>query len=132
MGTGSFTGVKRPGGDVDHPPPSKRRGHERVELYLYSPSGPSWPVIGSTFTFTLYIKLHYPLSKKKVTSFKLGNHFLFSVFTVKYFLFDRSKYFCLETGIIPYLAPLPSQLFATYVLVSGPSSLLISMKWRVP
>ena len=48
-----------PGGKVaergaDHPPPSKRRGHERVELYLYSPSGPSWPVIGRTFTFTYY------------------------------------------------------------------------------
>ena len=35
-----------------HPPPSKRRGPERVELYLYSPSGPQWPVIGRTFTFT--------------------------------------------------------------------------------
>ena len=34
------------------PTPSKRRGHERVELYLYSPSGPSWPVMGRTFTFT--------------------------------------------------------------------------------
>ena len=32
--------------------PCKRRGHERVELYLHSPSGPSWPVIGRTFTFT--------------------------------------------------------------------------------
>ena len=29
------------------------RGHERVGLYLYSPSGPSWPVIGRTFTSTL-------------------------------------------------------------------------------
>ena len=46
MGTGSLLGVKRPGRGADHPPPSKRRGHERVELYLYSPSGPSWPVIG--------------------------------------------------------------------------------------
>ena len=46
MGTGSFPGVKRPGRGADHPPPSKRRGHERVELYLYSPSGPSWSVIG--------------------------------------------------------------------------------------
>ena len=46
MGTGSFPGVKRPGRGADHPPSSKRRGHERVELYLYSPSGPSWPVIG--------------------------------------------------------------------------------------
>ena len=33
-------------------PPSKCRGHERVELYLYSPSGPHWPVIGRAFTFT--------------------------------------------------------------------------------
>ena len=53
MGTGSFPGVKRPGRGVDHPPPSKRRGHERVELYLYSPSGPSWPVIGRTFLHCL-------------------------------------------------------------------------------
>ena len=37
------------------PTPSKCRGHERVELYLYSPSGPSWPVIGGTFTFTYKI-----------------------------------------------------------------------------
>ena len=48
MGTGSFPGVKRPGRGADHPSPPKRRGHERVELYLYSPSGPSWPVIGRT------------------------------------------------------------------------------------
>ena len=48
MGTGSFPGVKRPGRGVDHPLPSKRRGHERVELYLNSPSGPQWPVIGRT------------------------------------------------------------------------------------
>ena len=55
MGTGSFQEVKRPGRGAEHLPPSKRRGHERVGLYLYSPSGPQWPVIGSTFTFTLPI-----------------------------------------------------------------------------
>ena len=48
MGTGSFLGVKRPGRGADHPPPSKCRGHERVGLYLHSPSGPQWPVIGRT------------------------------------------------------------------------------------
>ena len=42
MGTGSFLGVELPGRGVDHPPEVK----ERVELYLYSPSGPSWPVLG--------------------------------------------------------------------------------------
>ena len=51
MGTGSFPGVKRPGRGADHPPPPKRRGHERVGLYLYSSSGPSWPVIGRTLPF---------------------------------------------------------------------------------
>jgi len=46
MGTGSFLGVKQPGRGVDHPPPSSAEVKERVELYFYSPSGPSWPVIG--------------------------------------------------------------------------------------
>jgi hypothetical protein len=46
MGTESFPGVKRPGRGVDHPPPSSAEVKERVELYLYSPSGPSWPVLG--------------------------------------------------------------------------------------
>ena len=54
MGTGSFPGVKRPGRGADHPPPSKCRGHERVGLYLYSPSGPLWPVIGRTLTLYIY------------------------------------------------------------------------------
>ena len=46
MGTGSFPGVKRPGRCVDHPHPSSAEVKERVEVYLYFPSGPSWPVIG--------------------------------------------------------------------------------------
>ena len=45
MGTGSFPVIKRPGRGVDHPPPSSTEVKERVELYLYSPSGPSWPVL---------------------------------------------------------------------------------------
>jgi hypothetical protein len=48
MGTGSFSGVKRPGTGVDRPPPSSAEVKERVELYLYFPSGPSWPVLGGT------------------------------------------------------------------------------------
>ena len=51
MGTWSFLGVKRPGRGADHPVPPKCRGHERVELYLYSPSGPSWPVIGRALPY---------------------------------------------------------------------------------
>jgi len=46
IGTGSLPGVKRPGRGVDHPLPSSAEIKERVELYLYSTSGLSWPVIG--------------------------------------------------------------------------------------
>jgi hypothetical protein len=40
------TGLKRLGHGVDHPPQSSAEVKERVELYLYSPSGPSWPILG--------------------------------------------------------------------------------------
>jgi len=41
-----FRWVKRPGRGVDHPPPPSADIKERVELYLHSPSGPSWTVLG--------------------------------------------------------------------------------------
>jgi hypothetical protein len=43
-GTGSFPGVKRPGRGFDHPSPYSAEVKERVELYIYSPSGPLLPV----------------------------------------------------------------------------------------
>jgi hypothetical protein len=46
MGIGSFPAVKRPGCGVNHSPPSSAEVKERVELYLYSSFGSSWPVIG--------------------------------------------------------------------------------------
>jgi hypothetical protein len=36
----SFPGVKWSGRGVDHPLPSSAEVKERIELYLYSPSGP--------------------------------------------------------------------------------------------
>ena len=48
VGIGSIPGVKRPGRGVDHPTSSNPEVVERVELYLYSPSGPSWPVTART------------------------------------------------------------------------------------
>ena len=57
-GYGVFTGGKdRPGRDADPSPPSSAVGHERVELYLYSPYGPyglyraTVPVQGCTLPF---------------------------------------------------------------------------------
>jgi len=46
MGTGSFTEVKRPVRGVDHQPTSSAKVKDRVEQYLYSPSGLSWSVLG--------------------------------------------------------------------------------------
>ena len=46
MGNGFLPGVKRPGRGVHHPPPSCAEVKERVQLYLYSTSGSSWPVLG--------------------------------------------------------------------------------------
>ena len=46
MGTGSSPGENRPGRGVDHPSPSSYEVKERVELYLYSPFGTSWSVLG--------------------------------------------------------------------------------------
>jgi len=45
MGTESFPELKRPGRNVDFPPLSSNEVIERVEVYLYSPCGPSWSVI---------------------------------------------------------------------------------------
>jgi len=43
MGTGvSLPGVKRPGRETDHSPPSSAEVKGRVELYLHSPNMPSW------------------------------------------------------------------------------------------
>ena len=42
MGTGSLSwGVKRPWCGANHSPPCSAEVKERVEIYLYSPSGPS-------------------------------------------------------------------------------------------
>jgi hypothetical protein len=70
----SFPALKRYGRKVDHPAPSNAEVKEWVELYIFSPSGPSWPVQGWTLlciTFTsnvpticiyIYIKICLPHS----------------------------------------------------------------------
>jgi hypothetical protein len=48
--------------------PSSTEVKERVELYIYSPSGPSWPVLGWTLPVPL------PRSKHNVTVIKTSQH----------------------------------------------------------
>jgi hypothetical protein len=59
MGTSSLSrGVKWSGHGINHPPPSRAEVKERVELYLYSPSVPSWHVIGWTCEWNSYKMLN--------------------------------------------------------------------------
>jgi hypothetical protein len=73
IGTGSFPGVKRPGRSLDHPPPSSVEVKDRVQLYLYSPSRPSWPVIGRTLPFTwtcIFTTAQYAVSVSTFSTFQ--------------------------------------------------------------
>jgi hypothetical protein len=56
----SILGVKWPGCGIDHPPPSSAKIKERIDLYLYSPSGPSWPVIRLLLAFVI---VHTPVNR---------------------------------------------------------------------
>ena len=47
-----FPGGKAAGAWFWPPTRSSAKVKERIELYLNSPSGPSWPVLGWIFTFT--------------------------------------------------------------------------------
>ena len=55
VGTGSLS--KRPERGANHPP-SSAEGKETVQLYLYSPSGPSWPVLGRTLPLHTYTYIY--------------------------------------------------------------------------
>jgi hypothetical protein len=54
MGTKSFHGVKAARADVEHPSPTSTKVKEREDLYLYSPSGLSWSVLGPTLPSPFY------------------------------------------------------------------------------
>jgi len=57
MGNGSFLVVNRPGRGVAHPPTSSAEVKERVEVYLYSPSGPSLSVLEQILPLPLPLPL---------------------------------------------------------------------------
>jgi len=46
MGTGSFPEVKQPKRGVHHPPASNAEVKETVDVYLYFPFWPVWPILG--------------------------------------------------------------------------------------
>ena len=108
MGTGSFPGVKRPRRGADHPPPSKCRGYGRVGLYLYWPSGPQWPVIRWTFTFTFRsFYYHYFLLSPKLPGVLVFSVTIFISIVVQFTYFTTGYHFYLGLLKLPILLWLP-------------------------
>jgi len=62
-----FPGVKATGAWRWPPTPSSAKVKERVELYLYSPSRPSWPVLGWTLPLPLFLFPTYGWEKIKLS-----------------------------------------------------------------
>ena len=60
----SFPGVKRSGRGLNHQPPSSGEVEERLELHIYSPSGPSWPVLGQTLSLLFVCQSIQDVSKR--------------------------------------------------------------------
>jgi hypothetical protein len=52
---GLFPGVKWLESGIDHPPTSSTKVGERVELYFYFLSGPSWPILSCTVPLVYFI-----------------------------------------------------------------------------
>ena len=67
----SLPGVKWPGRDIDYPPPSKTKVKERVELYLYLPSGPPWPDSAWTLRLWLTVGTAKNMKNKQIREFSL-------------------------------------------------------------
>jgi hypothetical protein len=60
----SFPGVKLPRRGANHPTPSTTEVKERVALYLYTHSGPSWPVLRLPLHLLFYLLYNLTQSHK--------------------------------------------------------------------
>ena len=67
-GTGSFPGIKRRGRGVKHPTLPKVEVKERVQLYTYSSSATSWPVLGWALPVPSLVQCTLPWSSGQGTA----------------------------------------------------------------
>ena len=75
----SFPGAKRLGRGVNHPTPTSAEVKDRVELYVYSPLAPSWPVPGRASPLPLLYKILFFLRLSTSLVWLLRNHTRMSV-----------------------------------------------------
>ena len=80
-----LSGVNLPGCAADNPPQSSVEVKERVELYLYSPSGPSRPVLRRTLLLLFFVLktgyLQHSLYSYMKVCLCLGHIFLACIFS---------------------------------------------------
>jgi hypothetical protein len=86
MGTGLFRGKVGP---------FRAEAKERVELNLYTPSGPLWPVIGRTYPFYLYFDCKLLYRKQG----PLENHNASKQINVHGFRFQTSVFYVVDCHV---------------------------------
>jgi hypothetical protein len=84
MGTGSYPGVKRSRRGVDHPPPSSIEVKERVDLYLYSHSEPTWLFWGELCLYLYLYTLCILNREHDVRILSISVNFACSLWQAKY------------------------------------------------
>ena len=115
-----FPAVRRPGRGVNNPLTSSAEVKGRVELYLLSPSGPSWPVLVQT----------WPLPWPHIeTSAHYSRYTIFRVnfWSIPKFLFLQTKPIptCFYTATVWAVWPRPVKYFRTHKFVTEHLSLQI-------
>ena len=95
------------------PPPSSAKVKERVGLHFYSPSWPSWPVLGEIYPFlNLYITGHWLKQQRKVMIKLIHVYFclLKSIQTVNMLLHtESSRHYEHEENLMNYGHPTPQK-----------------------
>ena len=62
----SLPGVQRPGRGINHPPPFSAEVKEIIDINLFFPFGPSWPVLGELQLFVPFFIQGYPWIKQSI------------------------------------------------------------------
>jgi hypothetical protein len=122
----SFPRVKRPMRGVDQPPTPSAEVKERVELYLYSPSEPSCPVIGWNLPLFELVQENcfWFVSETKSDIFNIIFTLVYPVmnYLILFFFIKTggSKIVCKPSKQITTLAPQPTVHFGTFLCLCPP------------
>ena len=114
MSTGSFSGVKCGRGVLLTTHPFQCRGHGRVELYLYPPSGPHRACNGNTLPYIyIYIYIYMKMSTGSFSGVKCGRGVLLT--THPLLVMEEQSY--TSTHTLGHAGPVTGTLYLLYIYV---------------